>query len=409
MNEKRATKALGLFVLISFLFSWVLFFFGDLWLEPMFAQRCETAAAKLSVLIGHTLAMLGPALAALLLWRFVRKEEPPAWEWSRPKYYLWAALAMLAMWTVPGGIGLLFGDSIVSPIPEYVWIAIAVELAFGWISGMGEETGWCAYLLTLLAPKAGKTRAAVISGALRGLWHWPVLVSPVILQVALGERTPLELAGAGVVIALQLTLGNILFGSVLGWIWYRTESIPLVGWTHYWHNLTRDVTIMLLVGYGSGLWAASWSGLIPMILGIALLDRMRRSENLGWRQVVGLSKGQRTKGAAEPGGVGPGTHIALTRHPEFADMMQAYKVLIDGVEAASIRDGESIAVPVSAGTHTLHLTMDWCRCRPVEFAVREGECVRFECGNHLGGWRVIFAPVYLTLLSGRYMWIRRIE
>ena len=57
----------------------------------------------------------------------------------------------------------------------------------------------------------------------------------------------------------------------------------------------------------------------------------------------------------------------------------------------------------------LQMKMDWCRCLPVEFSLREGEGIRFECGNRLGGWRIILSPVYLTLLCTRYMWVRRAE
>jgi membrane protease YdiL (CAAX protease family) len=276
MIKSGVSRIIGPFILISFLFSWPIMFGVDAWLEPMFSQQGNTAAARLSVLFGHTLAMLGPALAALILWRFLHGQSP-VWKWSRLKYYAWAALAMLALWTMPGLIGLLFGDSVVSPVETYIWIAIAVEVGLGWISGMGEETGWCAYLLPQLSPKIGKTRALIVSGAIRGLWHWPVLISPIIGQVILGERTALELAGAGVVIAIQLIVSNIFFGAVMGWIWYRTESIPLVGWTHYWHNLTRDVAILLLAGYGASLWAAQLSGFIPLLLGFVLVDQVRRS------------------------------------------------------------------------------------------------------------------------------------
>jgi membrane protease YdiL (CAAX protease family) len=287
MAKTRETRAVVLFALICSLFSWPLFFCADAWLEPMFARQGNLAAATGSVVAGHLLGMLGPALAALFMWRVYHKESPPAWKWSRLKYYGWAVLAMLGFWTLPGLIGLIFGDTVVSPVESHIWISIAAMAALGWITGMGEETGWCAYVLPRLAPTAGKTAAMIVSGAIRGLWHWPVVVGPIIAQIVAGERTPWELLGAGVVIAFQLVLSNVLFGAVFGWIWYRTESIPLVGWLHYWYDLARDVTIMLLVGYAGSLWVTMLNPFILLPLGWLLLDQTLRGEGMGWKEFLG--------------------------------------------------------------------------------------------------------------------------
>lgn len=373
----------------------------------MFSMRGNQTAANLSVLFGHMLAMLGPAIAALIMWRFYHRESPP-WKWSKPKYYVWVLLAMLAFWVLPGLIGRFFGDSVASPIKTYVWISIVSIMAFGWISGMGEETGWCAYLLPRFSPTIGKTQALIVSGAIRGLWHWPVLISPILAQVVAGEHTPAELMGAGIVTAIQLVVSNVFFGAVFGWIWYRTESIPLVGWLHYWYDMVRDVTIMLLVGYGNSLWAARLSGFVWVILGFILLRQVLQSEGLSWWQLLGGAK-RRTPGqAAEIVSPGSGTRVSLVRRSAIADNLKAYAVLVDSAESAQIRDGQSISIPVSPGPHTVRLSMDWCRSNPAEFSVAEGEGIRFECGSSLGGWRVVLAALYITLLRNRYMWIRQL-
>jgi membrane protease YdiL (CAAX protease family) len=284
MPKSKETRAVILFALLCFLCSWPFFFCVDAWLAPMFARQGNPAAATGVIVAGHMLGMLGPAIAALMMWRFHHREPPPAWKWGEFKHYAWVVLAMLAFWTLPGLIGLAFGDRVLSPVPGYIWIGIAVMAAFGWITGLGEETGWCAYVLPRLAPAAGKAGALIVSGTIRGLWHWPVVVGPIIAQVAAGERTPLELLGAGVVIAIQLVLSNILFGAVFGWIWYRTESLPLVGWLHFWHDLARDVTIMLLVGYGGSLWVTMLNPFILFPVGYILLYDTLAGEGLDWKK-----------------------------------------------------------------------------------------------------------------------------
>lgn len=289
MPKNKVIREVSLFVLIAFLYSWPIFFLVDAWLDPMFWEQGNQAASHLSVLTGHLLAMLGPAVAALLMWRLYHKEPLPAWKWSQPKYYAWAALAMLAFWALPGLIGLVFGAEVRSPIETSTWIRIAMMLAFGWIAGMGEEIGWCAYLLSHFSPIIGKTRALILSGVIRGLWHWPVVVAPIMAQVAAGERTMAELIGASIVIAIQLAFSNMLFGAIFGWIWYRTESIPLVGWLHFWYDLVRDVTVMLIMGYASGLWM-TLNGFVLFPLGFICLDLVLKSEGLTWKQFFGREK-----------------------------------------------------------------------------------------------------------------------
>jgi hypothetical protein len=305
-------------------------------------------------------------------------------------------------------MGLFFGDTVTSPIDTSIWVSIGTILVFGWISGMGEETGWCAYFLPRLSPKIGKTRAIIVSGVIRGLWHWPVLISPVIVQVVAGEHTPAELVGAAFVIAFQLIFSNVLFGAIFGWIWYRTESIPLVGWLHYWYDMARDLTIILLVGYGSSLWVSRLSGFVPVVLGFILLQQVLKTEGLNWWQLLGRAKHQALDQAAEAVDPGSMTRVNLVRRSAIADNLKAYNVLIDGVEAAQIRDGQSISIPVSPGPHTVQLSMDWCRSKPAEFSVTEGEGIQFECGSSLGGWRMVLAALYITLLRNRYMWIRQL-
>lgn len=289
------TRDVGLFTLLSFLYSWPIFFIVDAWLVPMFQAQNNLPAARVTLALGHTLGMLGPAIAAILMWRVFSKApapaagapaaSTPAWKWSLPKHYGWVALAMLAFWGLPAVVSLALGDTFESPIEPSMWIMIGTYVIGGWFAGMGEEIGWCAYLLSRLSPEIGKARAMVVSGTIRGLWHWPVLVGSLIAKVIAGEQPFAVLIVASLGAALLLAFSNIFFGAVLNWLWYRTESMPLVGWFHYWHNLVRDTTAIVLVGYGASLWASPWSGNVFMVIGCLLLTQIGRGEGTGWRKL----------------------------------------------------------------------------------------------------------------------------
>ena len=266
-------------------------FVVDAWLVPMFSGQGNTAALWLTSVFGHMLAMAGPALAAILVWRLYHKESPPPWRWSRIRFYLLIVAAMLVLWTLPTLIGMMFGNTIKfrNPIETYVWTIIAGSLAIGWLAGLGEEVGWTAYLLPRLSPHIGKFWALVVSGIIRGLWHWPVLIGPMIAQVFAGEKTVGQLLAMSLLFIIQLAISNVFFGAVLCWIWYRTESMPLVGWFHQWFDTTREVTRLLVIGYASSLWSQYLWALPFNLIGFLALVSVAREERSRWTNFLTFS------------------------------------------------------------------------------------------------------------------------
>jgi membrane protease YdiL (CAAX protease family) len=256
ISQGKERGSVWLFTLISFSWSWLLFFLTDAWLVPLLAGQDNLTGARLALILGHMLAMCGPALAALILWRFYHREPMPAWKWSRPGYYVIAAFVMLVLWGTPALIGYLSSSEIKlnDSIHLSAWMMIAISLTLGWGAGMGEEIGWCAYLLSRLTPRIGKVRATVISGALRGLWHWPVMFIPLMQQYAAGKMPLAGLIVSSLFIAVLLPISNILFGAVFAWLWYRTNSMPFLGWLHQWYDAVRDTAVLLLIGFGGSVW-----------------------------------------------------------------------------------------------------------------------------------------------------------
>ena len=92
--------------------------------------------------------------------------------------------------------------------------------------------------------------------------------------------------------------------------------------------------------------------------------------------------------------MGDQAYITIQRGKSYADRLRAYKVAVDGVVVASVRAGQSVTVPVAAGSHTLRLRIDWGRSEELQFQARAGECIAFECGSSLAGWRVLLAIFY---------------
>jgi membrane protease YdiL (CAAX protease family) len=279
MKKRRDLQGVCFFTLIAFGYSWPIFFVVDAWLVPLVLRQGHGAALRLISLFGHMLAMAGPAIAALTVWRVFHQESPPAWKWSRPAYYVWVVLAMLAIWTLPALAGLAVNDTfrLLHTVDTSAWVVIGTSLTLGWLAGLGEEMGWTAYLLPHLAPHIGKSRALVVSGAIRGLWHWPVLLGPSIALVIAGDIPFGRFVVRATAIACQLLISNVLFGALFGWVWYKTESLPLLGWLHQWYDTARDVTSLLILGYAGSVWFGLWA--LPFnIVAVLLLVRVAREE-----------------------------------------------------------------------------------------------------------------------------------
>ena len=240
------------FYLITIIFTWTLFFITDGWLIPKYKN---TDFLKLIALYGHMLAMMGPMFASIIMLKYFHKKRLVSWDWSSKKYYLYAFYIVLLIWLIPALMWLIFDETLILKLifQNYDIIFIISYLLFGWIAGIGEEYGWCGYILTELSKKAGKSKAIIVSGILRGLWHLPLFIIPVLLKVTSREKSVLELLLLTTVFAFQLIVSNIFMSALFGYVWYRTKSIPLLGWTHFLFDVGRDFTIFFIIGFSSSI------------------------------------------------------------------------------------------------------------------------------------------------------------
>ena len=99
--------------------------------------------------------------------------------------------------------------------------------------------------------------------------------------------------------------------------------------------------------------------------------------------------------------------IRITRQRGWADNLRAYRVLLDGQIMGEIREGEIRQFPAAAGHHSLQLTVDWCRSRPVEFEVEDSAIVDFECASNVKGWVVFAWLLYVLLWRNNYIRLER--
>jgi hypothetical protein len=75
-----------------------------------------------------------------------------------------------------------------------------------------------------------------------------------------------------------------------------------------------------------------------------------------------------------------GSVIALSRAPGgWRDRLRRYQVVLDGEQVAAIKRGERIDLPVSPGTHSIFLKIDWARSPRLQLDIAPGQVVTLEC------------------------------
>jgi len=97
--------------------------------------------------------------------------------------------------------------------------------------------------------------------------------------------------------------------------------------------------------------------------------------------------------------------VLLKRADQFADLLRAYKIMVDDQQVGTIRKGKEVSFDVAPGQHSIWLRIDWAESNKLDF-VSDGSPLELECGSNFAGWRA-FLGVQHTVASGPgYLWIR---
>ena len=228
LDGGRARLGLAVFLLLTFGVTWAL--------EIGVVRRYETGSVPyLLVLIG---VMFVPGLSALFVRLFVERQgfADAGLRWGRGRYYLAAWLLPVVFGLAAFGLSIWLRQAEFDPwmtemmvqikkrapemeLPPFERMRIYIILAgltqavvMNTIPCFGEEFGWRGYLLMRLLP-LGTGRALVLTGAIWGIWH-----APIILQ---GHNYPDH-----PVLGVLLMVGFcVVVGVVLGWLRLASGSV----------------------------------------------------------------------------------------------------------------------------------------------------------------------------------------
>jgi uncharacterized protein len=227
----------------------------------VFVGVCYGLSLAFSLVIGftggHQSALIGlsyfsmfvPAVAVVVV--NSARHEPPRVNWTLfPIRYLPAALflipgllhaVMLPLmvrwgigirwqdWLTPQADGLYhvpasrgWGSLTTQGLIAHIVANALIGLLVVSLLALFEEIGWRAWLLPRLADRIGVRWAVVLTSIIWATWHVPFQLSGIQHIQGVSSAT----------LAVSIPFGITATGLILGWLWFRTQSIWLVAIAH---------------------------------------------------------------------------------------------------------------------------------------------------------------------------------
>ncbi|MEN9564656.1 MAG: hypothetical protein RIR73_2900 [Chloroflexota bacterium] len=287
-------KSITFFLVMSFLFSWVLF------LAPLTLAKDVDATAKQLATQGlWAVAMWGPGLAAIFVTLFIAKKPFSSLRLNTlgPKrFYLWAWFLPAALTILGGAFTLLFGvakldlsftmiQNALSAAPggadvppmvivlSQTLLALTLGPLINVLFTMGEELGWRGFLLPHLLP-LGQWKAVILSGVIWGVWHAPA--------IAQGHNYP----GYPILGIFMMIIFCVLLGIIISWLYINTKSPWVAALAHGAVNAIAGLPVLFFapdfnVALGGTLAApTAWIGMALFIVWLVWTKRFPVKEEV---------------------------------------------------------------------------------------------------------------------------------
>ncbi|MEJ1087215.1 type II CAAX endopeptidase family protein [Microbacterium sp. Mu-80] len=306
-GEPRDTRTV---VPLQAIVAFILLAFGLAWLVALPLWLGDGLAAPFAGLLLPVM-MYTPALAVLIV-LFAMRPIPKGqrlrflgmWPLRPAKQVIWlcviglfgsVAVIVAAMflsvalgWLSADFVGLSgFQQQVAASLPPGVpvpspWLLVAVQLVMipitaatiNAVAAFGEELGWRGFLVPALR-RYGTWPALLISGAVWGLWHAPVIL----LGYNFGRT---DIIGV-----LLMTGGCIVWGVLLGWLRLRSASVWPAVFAHGAINASAGLPLLFVAAgssfdpaLASALGISGWIVGAVVIVVLLLTGQIRRQPEL---------------------------------------------------------------------------------------------------------------------------------
>ncbi len=271
-SQRRQWYGVAAFLVLGFALSW------GIWSVLLLTGGSLKSPLAVPLL---ALGMWGPGVSALVVTRLVLREN---WrtttinQLGRWRYYVWAWFLPVVSTVVALGLTVLFGlarldlsfpllrNSLAEAhvtVPVPLWVIVGAQVAMALtlapmlnvLFAIGEELGWRGFLLPrLMQAGLGQWAALIVSGAIWGLWHAPI--------IAQGFNYPAHPYWG----ILLMTGFTTLLGVIFGWLQLASGSVWVPAIAHASLNAIAGLPIILLTPFDTAICGTLTSlvGWIPL-------------------------------------------------------------------------------------------------------------------------------------------------
>lgn len=278
MDKKKIMLFLGLAFGISWTFGLIVFLSGQIAGSPELIPNSGITLALILTASGY---MWGPALAHILT-RLITRSD---WKNIHLKPEIRSSWKfLLAGWFVPGLLTILGSVIFFIIMPSYydpaltyisaqlegsgsalspltvilsqTVIALFISAPINAPATFGEEFGWRGFLLPALLP-LGKRKALLLSSAIWGVWHWPL--------VWMGHNYGLDYWGYPWLGLAATVWFTVSIGIFIGWLSLKGRSVWPAVFAHGALNGLAAIGMLFLKGTPPTLLGPTPAGLLGVL------------------------------------------------------------------------------------------------------------------------------------------------
>lgn len=97
------------------------------------------------------------------------------------------------------------------------------------------------------------------------------------------------------------------------------------------------------------------------------------------------------------------TKLVLTRKSEFVNRARAFKVIIDGQQAGTIKNGGAEEFHLAPGQHKIVCKVDWCSSGEYSIDIKEEEVIYLQVGSGMKYYWYMVIPLLIFLAINLFL------
>ena len=102
--------------------------------------------------------------------------------------------------------------------------------------------------------------------------------------------------------------------------------------------------------------------------------------------------------------------LTINRSNEYLNRLRAIKIMVDGKEISTIKNGETKSFELPAGNHQLQAKIDWCTSSKLQINITEGQTKKFYMDSFAkhSSFGSLASIYYITFGAGKYLHLKEI-